>query len=381
MNSSRARPHTRGADTGPADPLGGSTPMDEDRRAWRAVLAELVERGGLIILLVLVIIYFGARADTSQVFLSSANIKNILGDQAVVGLIALAMIPPLTAGYFDLSVAATAGVANIAFASAVGPHSASILVGIALAVGLSLAVGLTNGLLVAQLKLNGFVVTLGMATFLGGVATWYTKGSTIAEGIPSEVGAWGSSQTLGLPNPFLLLIGVAAIAWYLLGQVPWGRHLESIGSNEAAARLVGIKVERTLYGSFLLGSTLAAFAGIVLTTRTGSATPTGAPSYLFPAFAAVFLGATVVRPGHYNVFGTVIGVFFVAVSISGLSLAGADIWVQPVFNGAALILAVALSTLIARARASSATRSQRELTRSRQSVDPPAGDGGGLKRV
>jgi ribose transport system permease protein len=374
--SQDVRDETRSTDT----PTKNTLWLDK-RPGWRTVLLDLVERGGLVILLALVILYFGLRADTSAVFLSSANIKNILGDQAVVGLIAVAMIPPLTAGYFDLSVAATAGVANIAFASAVGPHGAPILVGIGLAVASCLGVGAVNGFLVAKLKLNGFVVTLGMATLLGGVIVWYTDGSTIAEGIPSVVGDWGSTQTLGVPNPFILLMGVGTGTWYLLNHVPWGRHLESIGSNEVAARLVGIKVDRTLYASFLLGSTLAALAGIVLTTRTASATPTGAPPYLFPAFAAVFLGATVIRPGRYNVFGTIIGVFFVAVSISGLSLAGADIWVQPVFNGAALIIAVALSTLIARARATSATRSQRQLSRSPESSGPPAaGRAGGAQK-
>lgn len=369
-------------DASPTDAPGNTAPIQKERRGSRTVVLDLVERGGLIILLVLVIVYFGLRADTSTVFLSSANIKNILGDQAVVGLIALAMIPPLTAGYFDLSVAATAGLANITFAAAVGPHGLPIPVGIGLAVAVCLVVGAVNGFLVAKLKLNGFVVTLGMATLLSGVIIWYTEGSTIAEGIPSIVGDWGSTQTFGLPNPFLLLIAVAVGAWYLLNQVPWGRHLESIGSNEAAARLVGIKVDRTLYASFLLGSILAALAGLVLTTRTGSATPTGAPPYLFPAFAAVFLGATVIRPGHYNVFGTIIGVFFVAVSVTGLSLAGADIWVQPVFNGAALIVAVALSTLIARARATSATRSQRQLSRSREPSGPPAaGEAGDVQNA
>jgi ribose transport system permease protein len=116
-------------------------------------------------------------------------------------------------------------------------------------------------------------------------------------------------------------------------------------------------VSGIVFGGFLMASVLAGIAGIVLVTRAGAAPPTAAPPYLFPAFAAVFLGATVFRPGHYNVFGTVVGVLFVAVSISGLSLSGADIWVAPVFNGAALILAVALSTFLARVRQASASAS------------------------
>jgi ribose transport system permease protein len=341
-------------------PVSAGTAQDKTTKTvWRGVLLEGLERGGLLVLFGIVILYFGLDPKTSDVFLSSANVRNILGDQAVVGLIALAMIPPLTAGYFDLSVAANAGLANIVFAAVVGTHHQSVVMGIFVAILFALLVGIVNGVLIAGLKLNGFVVTLGMHTLIGGIIIWYTKGETIAEGIPASVGDWGAAMTLGVPRPFILLMLVAAATWYLLNHVPWGRHLESIGSNEFAARLVGVKVDRTVFGSFLLGSLLAGIAGIVLTTRTGSATPTGAPGYLFPAFAAVFLGATTVRPGRYNVVGTIIGVFFVAVSVTGLTLAGADVWVQPVFNGASLIVAVALSTLVARARASSAVRAQR----------------------
>lgn len=349
-----------------------STTASTAKSAWRGIALEGLERGGLLVLFAIVVLYFGLNSTTSHVFLSSANIRNILGDQAVVGLIALGMIPSLTAGYFDLSVAANAGVANIAFAAMVGTHHHSIALGIVVALAASLIVGVINGALIAGLKLNGFVVTLGMYTLIGGLILWYTQGATIAAGIPNSVGDWGAAQTLGVPRPFVLLIAITAATWYLLNHVPWGRHLESIGSNEFAARLVGVKVDRTVFGSFVLGSLLAGIAGIVLTTRTGSAAPTGAPGYLFPAFAAVFLGATTIRPGRYNVVGTIIGVFFVAVSVTGLTLAGAAVWVQPVFNGGSLIVAVALSTLVARARASSAVRSQRA-----QSDALPAESGAG----
>jgi ribose transport system permease protein len=333
------------ANAGPQNRSAERTPRVLVRR-----MLALAERAGLLILLVGVFVYFGTDPKTSTVFLSSLNMRNILADQAVVGLIAIAMIPPLTAGYFDLSVASTAGLSSIVFGSAIGTHGWSVAAGICLAITAALAVGVINGLLVATLQLNPFVVTLGMSTFLSGVAIWYTAGATIANGIPRGVGNWGATRLAGIPGPFVLLIIVALVTWYLLNHVPWGRHLESIGSNEPAARLIGIKVSRTLFGSFLLASTLAGIAGIILVTRTGSASSTAAPPFLFPAFAAVFLGATVFRPGHYNVFGTIVGVLFVAVSISGLSLAGADIWVAPVFDGAALIVAVALSTFLARVR-------------------------------
>ena len=100
-----------------------------------------------------------------------------------------------------------------------------------------------------------------------------------------------------------------------------------------ARRITGAVVKST-------ASALGGIAGALLTTILGTGDPTAGLSYLFPAFAAVFLGATTIRPGRYNVIGTVIGVYFVGTAVSGLTLRGADTWVQPVFNGAALIFAV-----------------------------------------
>jgi ribose transport system permease protein len=140
------------------------------------------------------------------------------------------------------------------------------------------------------------------------------------------------------------------VTWYVLTQIPYGRSLEAIGSNEAAARLVGIKTERAVWIAFIISGALAAAAGALQTSRAGSGDPQTASAFLFPALAAVFIGATTIKPGRYNVWGTMIGVYFVAISVSGFALKGADVWVQPVFNGGSLIAAVALSTFSARSR-------------------------------
>jgi ribose transport system permease protein len=320
----------------------------------RAIVPEVLERGGLPILLLAMIIFFSVNATSGDAFRSSANVQNILGNQGVTGLIALAMVVPLVCGYFDLSVAAVTGLANVTVAAVVGTHHHSVLVGCLAGLLIAVAAGAVNGFLVAGLKLNGFVVTLGTYTLIGGLLQYYTKGQTITNGIPDSFGSWGSEKWLGLPRPFWLLIVVAGIVWYMLMQTPFGRQLESIGSNESAARLVGIRVDRAVFLSFLGSALLAGIAGVLLTSRSGGADPTAGPSYLFPALAAVFLGATAIRPGRYNVWGTIFGVFLVAVAVNGFTLLGADAWVTPVFNGAALVIAVAVSTIIGRRRESAA---------------------------
>ena len=131
---------------------------------------------------------------------------------------------------------------------------------------------------------------------------------------------------------------VAVLAWYLLTQTPFGRKLTAIGSNETAARLAGFRVDRMVFITFLLSGLLGAFAGILLTAQNLGADSTTAPSYLFAALAAVFLGQTAIRPGQYNVWGTMFGVFLVAVAVDGFTLLGAQAWVTPVFDGGALLL-------------------------------------------
>ncbi|MGH2938420.1 MAG: ABC transporter permease [Solirubrobacterales bacterium] len=329
-----------------------------ERRDHGRIALEALERGGLPLLGALLFLFFTINSTSGSVFTSHANITNILGNQAVTGLVALAMVVPLVAGYFDLSVSATTGVANIAIAAFIGTHGWPILPGILAVLLIGALIGAINGFLVAGLKLNGFVVTLGTYTLLGGLVQLYTKGQLITHGIPASFSNWGSQAWLGVPRPFYLLIAVAIVTWYVVTQVPFGRYLEAIGSNEPAARLVGINVNRTVWLSFVASGVIASVAGILATSRSGSGSPETGTAFLFPALAAVFLGATTIKPGRYNVWGTIIGVYFIAISVSGFTLLGAELWVQPVFNGVSLVVAVALSTLFARQRERRSRRSQ-----------------------
>ncbi|WP_166459340.1 ABC transporter permease [Amycolatopsis pithecellobii] len=313
-------------------------------------MTRSTEQFGLPVLFALMVLFFATYSMSRRAFTSSENINNILAGQSVTGIIALGMVIPLAAGYFDVSIAAIAGVTNVAAGSIIVEHGQSIWTGMLAALVLGGLIGAVNGVLVAYFKVNGLIVTLGSYTVLGGVVTWYTKGASIS-GVPGSLGNWGSEKWLGIPRPFWLLAVVGLIIWYGLMHTPFGRQFEAVGSNEAAARLVGIRVERLVFCSFVLAGLIAGIAGILLTSRSGGADPTAGPSYLFPALAAVFLGATTIRPGKYNVWGTILGIFFVAVGVTGFTLIGADAWVTPVFDGGVLIVAVFISTVVGRRRA------------------------------
>jgi ribose transport system permease protein len=165
---------------------------------------------------------------------------------------------------------------------------------------------------------------------------------------------FGTLNWLGVPRPVWLLVVVALLVAYLLRYTVYGRHLLSIGSNPRSARLVGIRVQLVVLLSFVVAGALAAVAGELELGRTGSGDPQIGPGFTLSALAAAFLGSTTIRPGQFNVPGTIVGVFFVAVSVNGLTLAGAADWVDPLFNGTAVVVAVAVSTVLAHRRGTTA---------------------------
>jgi ribose transport system permease protein len=326
------------------------TDTDRPQGKSHGVFVGLGQRYGLLVILALMVLFFSTYSKTSAAFPTQANLITLIGNSAVVSVVALAFVVPLTAGVIDLSAAATTGASSIATASVMsrfdGPLWLAILAGLAIGA----AVGATNGLLITRLGLDPIIETLGMSILLPGLAVWYTGGLTITGNISATLTQFGSLNWWGLPRLLVVLVPVVLATWYLLEHTPYGRRLSAIGSNPKSARLVGIRVERMILSSMTLGGFLAGIAGVLLCARAGSADTTAGPSFLFPALAAVFLGATTIKPGLPNSLGAIVGVFFVAIAVSGLSIAGAAAWAPGVFNGGSLLFAVWMTATFARRR-------------------------------
>jgi ribose transport system permease protein len=314
-----------------------------------STLLGVLERYALLWLLILLVIVFSILPSTSDTFLTSANIKNIVAQESVIAILALAALIPLVALQFDVSVGAVLGAVAILMAKLTVEHGWPVVPALVAGIALGCCVGLVNGYVVAYIGANSFIITLGMATLLAGLVSLYSKDQTTVN-VPHSLLDFGNGYWLGVPRPTWLLAVVALTAAYVLRHTVFGRQLVQIGSNPRSARLVGIRVERLMLLAFVLAGALAAVAGALQLARTGSGNPQVGSNLTLSALAACFLGATVVRPGQFNVPGTLIGVFFVAVSVNGLTLAGAADWVDPVLNGAAVVIAVALSTVLGRRR-------------------------------
>ncbi|MGP4025542.1 ABC transporter permease [Actinomadura sp. 3N407] len=334
-------------------PPDDSARADTGRRSRPAV--ALIERYGLLLMLVVMTAVFAALPQSGEAFRSSANVQALLANQAVGLAVALALLFPMAAGFLDFSVGAVSASACVVAATAMSRFGLPVPAAVALALLAGVLIGTTLGLLVSRFGMNPFIATLGMATLLGGAIFAYTDGLQITKGISPALTDLGSLMWFGVPRIVLAAAGVAVVVWFVMDQTPLGRHLFAVGSNANAARLVGVNVLRVQLASFVLSGLVASAAGILLLARQGSATSDNGMNMLFPALTAVFLSTIVIDLGRPSVLGTVIGVLFVAVSVSGLTLIGAPSWVSQVFNGAALLLAVGLAS-IGRARKSAAAR-------------------------
>jgi ribose transport system permease protein len=329
-----------------------SVPVTQ-RRTLSSRVLPLVERYGLVILFVLLFLFFATMWHRPDTFRSIDSIRAVLGTYSVPAILALAAIIPLTCGQFDLTVGPVAGLTAMATAGAIAKSGASLGEALVIAMLLGLVIGFANGFLVAYVRVNAFITTLGMSSLIAGFLQLYSSGNSILISNTTLVNL-GALNWLGIPRLVFLVAALAGLTYYLLGHTPFGRYLHSVGSNPVAARLVGLNVERLTFLSFVLSAVLASIAGVLLLGTNGSAdAQLGGLSLTLPALAAAFLGATTIRPGQFNVAGTIVAVMFVGFSLSGLNLNGVANWVTDVFTGGTLVLAVAISTLVARQRATS----------------------------
>jgi ribose transport system permease protein len=321
-----------------------TTPIQLKRRRG---IVHLAEGYAVLGVLILIIVIFSILLPSS--FPTYSTVQTILSTQSVLGLVAIGTLFPLIAGEFDLSIAAISGLCGLVSARlAADGSSAAIVICVTLVV--ALGVGFINGALTVYFKINSLISTLATATIISGVVIWISAGSTISIRPNGFFASFATPQIGGkVPVAAVYLAAVAILAWIFFEVTPWGRLFRITGASERAARLVGIGTSRIVLASFVVAGLIAGFSGLVSTSQLGSASPAIGPPYLLPAYAAAFVGSTTVRVGRFNVIGTLIALYLIAVGVTGLELEGVATYVLPIFSGAALIIAVAISIRTRRA--------------------------------
>ncbi len=309
---------------------------------------RLLERYGLLLIWLALIAAFAVLRP--EVFLQWNTVSLILGSQAVLVVLALALMVPLVAGDFDLSVAATMTLAAMVLAILTRHLGLPLPLALAGVLAASVAVGAVNALFIIAFDVNSLIVTLGTGTFLGGVVLWISNSQTISGVARPLVRFVVGTRLLGIPMAFYCGLLLCALVWYVLARTGLGLRVLFVGRNREVARLSGIRVGAIRLGCLLASSVGAGIAGVIYVGTSGAADPSSGLSYLLPAFAAVFLGSTCLTPGRFNAFGTMAAVYFLMTGITGLTMMGIQTYVQNLFYGGALVLAVTLSQLAARRR-------------------------------
>jgi ribose transport system permease protein len=278
-----------------------------------------------------------------ETFLRVNTVRTILANEAITSLMALSLIMPLAANTFDLSIGATMGTAVVVaawlqFEFGMNPVYATLLT-----ILVGLVIGAVNSIVIVKFRVNSFIATLGMSSILAAMIQWVSGGQFIVEGISENFKKLGTTKLFTIPLPVYYMLAVALILWYVLEHRQVGRYLYATGSNLDAARLAGVRTDPLTVVSLLVSASVATITGVIFLARIGSASLDAGPPFLLPAFASVFLGATQLKSRHVNVVGTLIAVYVLATGVKGLQLAGVPFWVDDLFNGVALIIAVALS--------------------------------------
>ena len=317
--------------------------LESGRKAHRWISWTNIQRLGLLLGLVAVIVIFSIARPNS--FATVQNLASILSGSAALTLVSLGIMLPLIVQQYDLSVAYTASISSLLTIGVMSRSDWPVWQAIALGLAVSLVIGLVNGLLVGYAKLNSLVVTLGVGSAIYGMSMLYSSGELIFADVPASFKALGQGRPLGVPLAFVYALVVGLVIWYFLSYRRTGRRLYAIGGSETAARLAGVRVPALVLLTFVLSALLSGLGGIVQAARVGSSSADSMTSFLLPAFTAAFLGATAIRPGHFNVWGTFIAVYLIASGSTGMFMLGAPTYVEPLFNGVVLLAAISLARI------------------------------------
>ena len=325
----------------------------------RAVTIAGGRAGALIILFLLVVAFTIVTPD----FLTVNNLVNILRQYSVLMILAVGQTLVIVSRGIDLSVASNAAlsgsVMGVAYAYWAWPEPASLLAGLAAGV----AVGAFNGFVITRLDVPDFIATLGTFVAVRGIALLVTDGLPVpdferaVEGrtLPGTISTLGVDSVLGMPLIAIVALVCALIGGFILSRTRLGRSAYAIGGNTEAARMSGIKVERSKVWIYVISGLLAAVGGFMLTGRQASANALMGEGLELQSIAAVVIGGTNLFGGEGRMSGTVIGVLIIGVLSNGLSIAGVSEFWQRVVNGLIIVAVVALDQWRRRAaRAASA---------------------------
>ena len=311
-----------------------------DRKARFDLPAWLARFGTLASLALLLIVFSLARPD---VFPTVDNLLNIMNQVSILGTMAFGLTVCLVMGLFDLSIAAMATLGGYVatFLLVQYPDTIGVPEAVLISLAVAAVIGVFNGLIVSYLGISAFIATLATGSIITGAMLGISNSKTIITGIPDEFLIIGQGALFGISNPIVIMLAIGVILWLLLEHTQLGRHLYAIGGSAEASRLSGIAVKRYAPIALAICAVCAALGGLMAASVLGAGRPQGVgDTYLLNAFAAVFIGASSLRPGKFHIVGTFIGVMLIGIINNGLSVMGVPTYWQYIVQGVLLIIAL-----------------------------------------
>jgi ribose transport system permease protein len=298
-------------------------------------LGKIVSRAGILIPF---LIAFAVLSIIAPPFLKTANLTNILDQQAGIIIVACAGTFVLIAGGIDLSIGAIYGLA--AAVSLQTATAVSAPVGILAGLAVGLAIGIANGVIVTRFRISPLIGTLAMTFVVSGIAAIVTKGNLVVALDKTDFQAFAATKILGITSGAWMMIAITILAMILLSRTTFGRYVYATGGNTQAARLGGVRVNAIRVATFALSGTAAAMAGILDASRVLSAQASSGQFLTFTVLTGIIVGGTSILGGEGTIGRTVLGCLFVALIANGFNLLGLDPFYQQVTLGVILLLAV-----------------------------------------
>lgn len=320
-------------------------------------VVDLVGNVAPLLFLVILVFVFGT---LEPKFLKVVNILNVMRQVSITGLIAIGMTFVILTAGIDLSVGSVVALAGLVAAAvakgtrentlALGTTEASgygVTAAVLAAIGVGLACGIIQGLMITQLGVPAFVVTLGGLSAFRGAALLFSNGGPIS-GFDETYRRWGQGKVLGdqVPIPVIIFLSFALLAHIVLRYTQYGRHVYAVGGNKEAARLSGLNVKAITASVYVIVGFFAGLAGFVLSSRLNSSEAVAGVGYELTVIASVVIGGTSLFGGEGGIPGTVVGALLIGVLTNGLVLMNVSSYIQQIIIGAIIILAVAFDRFI-----------------------------------
>lgn len=328
----------KAAEAGGSPPTGAGFPGSP---GWREkLLVGLSPRNiGAVYVLIVICIVFSIWAP--QTFPQLATVRQVLDNNAITALAALALIVPLSARTFDLSFAYVMSLSGVTAAHFVVTNNLNVVLALVAGIGAALIIGVINGIVVVVMRIDSFIGTLATGSLVQAFISFVTNDNPITNSKLSGAFSQMSQGSVGgIIYPAFYALAITVALWLFMEYTPTGRRLYATGFNPNAARLANIRVNKLRFCSLLTSAGLAGFAGVMLASSLAAGSPSAGTSYLLPAFATVFVGATVFKQGRFNAWGTIVAVLMLGTGLVGLGLVSAPLWAEDMFTGVVLIAAL-----------------------------------------